>query len=112
MLHPCVTGVFRHEGIAKKMRFAAKWNAFCRKMEYVLPQNGMRFAAKWNGTVMLLPLKTNRTTRERLSGYWLLQLIGHVADELQAHQPYLVLVDVVAKLLDGGLQVVGLLFAE
>jgi len=30
------------------MRFAAKWNAFCRKMECVLPQNGMRFAAKWN----------------------------------------------------------------
>ena len=22
--------------------------AFCRKMESVLPQNGMRFAAKWN----------------------------------------------------------------
>ena len=30
------------------MRFAAKWNAFCRKMESVLPQNGKRFAAKWN----------------------------------------------------------------
>ena len=45
---PVLLGGFRHEGIAKKMRFAAKWNAFCRKMEYVLPQNGMRFAAKWN----------------------------------------------------------------
>jgi len=28
------------------MRFAAKWNAFCRKMGSVLPQNGTRFAAK------------------------------------------------------------------
>ena len=30
-----------------EMHFAAKWNAFCRKMECVLPQNGKRFAAKW-----------------------------------------------------------------
>ena len=36
-------------------RFAAKWNAFCRKMEIVWPkmervlaQNGMRFGPKWN----------------------------------------------------------------
>ena len=29
------------------LHFAAKWNAFCRKMECVLPQNGKRFAAKW-----------------------------------------------------------------
>jgi len=29
------------------MRFAAKWNAFCRKMESVLPQNGKRFGPKW-----------------------------------------------------------------
>jgi len=28
------------------MRFAAKWNAFCRKMECILPQNGMRFWPK------------------------------------------------------------------
>ena len=30
------------------MRFAAKWNAFCRKMEGVLPQNGKLFGPKWN----------------------------------------------------------------
>ena len=28
------------------MRFAAKWNAFCRKMECVLPQNGKRLSTK------------------------------------------------------------------
>jgi len=32
----------------KGMHFAAKWNAFCRKTECVLAQNGMHFAAKWN----------------------------------------------------------------
>ena len=29
-----------------EMHFAAKWKAFCRKIECVLPQNGTRFAAK------------------------------------------------------------------
>ena len=29
------------------MRFAAKWKAFCRKMEIVLPQNGKLFGPKW-----------------------------------------------------------------
>ena len=29
-------------------RFAAKWIAFCRKMERVLDQNGTRFGPKWN----------------------------------------------------------------
>jgi len=29
------------------MHFAAKWVAFCGKMEGVLRQNGRRFAAKW-----------------------------------------------------------------
>ena len=29
------------------LHFAAKWVAFCRKMDCVLPQNGKCFAAKW-----------------------------------------------------------------
>ena len=31
-----------------EMRFAAKRNAFCRKMEGVLPQNGKCFGPKWS----------------------------------------------------------------
>ena len=36
-------GVLPHN----EMHFAAKWVAFCRKMECILPQNGLHFAAKW-----------------------------------------------------------------
>jgi len=34
------------------LHFAAKWPAFCRKMDCILPQNGLRFAAKWKVSPM------------------------------------------------------------
>jgi len=29
-----------------ELRFAAKWISFCRKTDFILPQNGFHFAAK------------------------------------------------------------------